>query len=99
MQNIRFGRLFGGTAIDNLVDALTAGMTDAVIDIHIERGIVDVKARPSGYVATTRSAMEAFEEKIAREGVKAFDHKVTGDYPEMGCMCAGCVATRDERGF
>jgi hypothetical protein len=83
-MQIKF-KLVPGTAIDGIVKSLQESTTDPIIDIHIERGEVEVKSRPSFY--TKRPVFsDAYLEKC-------------DDAPYAGCDCDLCEAIRKYRGF
>ena len=68
-MQIKF-KLVPGTAIDGIVKSLQESTTDPIIDIHIERGEVEVKSRPSFYLSpdvAIREFQEGTEESAAAD--------------------------------
>jgi hypothetical protein len=74
-------KLIPGTAIDGIVKSLQESTTDPIIDIHIERGEVEVKSRPSFYLSPD-VAMREF-----KEGMLASDRIVMLPVSQSGGGC------------
>ena len=88
MTNLKF-HLVEGSSVDGIIASLQAAMPDAVIDIHVERGETEVKARPSGYASPAGSMREFYENEEAREEHEPYVYR-----PE--CTCPVCVTKRRE---
>lgn len=87
-MQIKF-KLIPGTAIDGIVKSLQESTTDPIIDIHIERGEVEVKYRPSFYAKSPNEAMREFQENC---GVDCGNPLCLICHPKQGTVVVGVSA-------